>query len=92
MAMIVTTTLTPIAMRGFDGFGFCGGEGGGGDEGGGGGAASSTIGGVDGVGRASVVTGRRREQWRAVGAALLAGAGLELAGEIQLGEATLVRC
>jgi hypothetical protein len=53
---------TPIAMRGFDGFGFCGGEGGGGDEGGGGGAASSTVGGADGVGRACVVIGRRRKQ------------------------------
>jgi hypothetical protein len=39
-----------------------------------------------------VVTGRRREQWRAVGAELLAGAALKLAGEIQLGGATLVRC
>jgi hypothetical protein len=79
-------------MRGFDGFGFCGGAGGAADEGGGGGFTSFTVGGAAGVAGASVVTGRRREQWRAVGAALLAGAALELAGEIQLGEATLVRC
>jgi hypothetical protein len=62
MAIMAATTLTPIAMRGFDGFGFCGGEGGGGDEGGGGGAASSSVGGADGVGRASVVIGRCHEQ------------------------------
>jgi len=54
--------LTPIAMRGFDGFGFCGGAGGGGDEGGGGGFTSFTVGGADGVAGASVVIDNRREQ------------------------------
>src|ERR1700752_1399198 len=86
--MTVIRTATPIAMRGFDGFGFCGGAGGGGGGGGGGGAASSTVGGVAGVGGASVVIGRRREHQRVVGAALLAGADLDLAGEIQLVGAT----
>jgi hypothetical protein len=52
---------TPIAMRGFDGFCFP-------DgsfpfpDGGAGGVDSSTVGGGAGVGRASVVNGRRREQ------------------------------
>jgi hypothetical protein len=62
MAIMVVTMPTPIAMRGFDGFGFSGGEGGGGDEGGGGGAASSSVCCADGVGRASVVIGPRHEQ------------------------------
>jgi hypothetical protein len=47
--MMASTMLTPIAMRGFDGFGLCGGAGGGGG-GGGGGGASSTVAGSAGAG------------------------------------------
>jgi hypothetical protein len=47
--MMTSTMVTPIAMRGLDGFGFCGGAGGGGG-GGGGGSASSTVAGSDDAG------------------------------------------
>src|SRR5271167_600165 len=73
--MTAARTATPIRMRGFDRGGF---------SGFGGEISSSTSGGGDGVGRASVVIGRAREQDRPAGAAVLAGTGPELAGEIQL--------
>src|SRR4029077_459296 len=85
--MTTTRTPTPIAMRGFDGFGFCGGAGGSGDGGGGGGFASFTGGGADGVGGASVVIGATASN-NVPRATLLAGAGLERAGEIQFVGAT----
>src|SRR5271166_5327889 len=68
-----------MMMRGLDLFGF---------PDGGAGIGSSAVGGGGGVGGASVVIGRRREQYGAVGAAVLAGTGLEQTDETQLGGAT----
>ena len=62
---MASTMLTPIAMRGLDGFGLCGGAGGGGGGGGGGmrlPSVAAVSGGSAGAGWTSVVIGRRREQ------------------------------
>ena len=85
--MIVTMMATPMTMRGLSDFlagGFSAAAGGLSLAGSGAFTAGSSGGAGDGVGAAWVVIGRRREQLRAVSAALLAGTEPGLAGEIQL--------